>query len=278
MTKKNRQFIETNMNVKKKALAYVRVSSDSQEDNTSLANQKNMIMAYVIQYGFELIEAPFSDVDSGDKEGREGLEALRKRVSEGGFDAVIVAKIDRFTRNLLLGETVRKEIEESGGRLVSVSEAIDTSTPMGTLFIQMMQAFAQFEKSQILWRMSLGKRQTIENKGQWAGGTAPFGYTKPISPGAVMEANTMEKEIVCKIFDMHKQGLSSYKICESLNKDGYRTRYRKTKKNGYVGGVPFHPMAISRILKRMEVYAGTKPVNHSYTLKAGVLPKQEKIL
>jgi len=132
----------------KKAIAYIRVSSESQEDNTSLEAQKTAIAAYAIKNDLDIIET-FKDVDSGANEHRQGLTGLREAIKSRVFDIVIVSKFDRFTRDIELGERVRKEIENQGGALVSASEAFNTKNYMDLAFVRMMQVFAALERDQI---------------------------------------------------------------------------------------------------------------------------------
>lgn len=266
----------------KKALAYVRVSSEGQAENTSLENQKNMIMAYILNYGYELAEAPFIDVDSGDKEDRQGLEGLRLRIKNKGFDAVIVAKIDRFTRDIVIGETVRKEIETNGGKLISVNESFDTSSPAGIMFLQLLQIFSQYEKTQILWRFSNGKRKTVTSRGKWIGGITPMGYTahgtREKTANGAISVNTEEQKIIQYIFALRAEGKSIPTICKMLKEKGLKTRQRTTKRGIRVGGVDFHPAAVFRILGREKVYKGLATINSSFILEPGVIANQPKII
>ncbi len=253
----------------KKAIAYIRVSSDSQEDNTSLEAQKASIAAYAAQNNFEIV-ATFKDVDSGANEHREGLTALRKAIKSLQFHAVIVSKIDRFTRDVELGERVRKEIENADGILISASEAFDTKNYMGLAFMQMAQVFAALERNQIKDRLKTGKINTVVKKGTWLGGTAPIGYTavgSRKSPAkGLLEVNNKEAEIVRRCFISREAGYSFYEIAQILNSEGFTTRK----------GNKFDKTSVFRILKRKDVYNQEKSINYSYDLECQ--PKQPKIL
>ncbi len=266
--------------MQKRALAYARVSTQGQVANTSLASQQAAITAFCVQNGYELIDAPYIDVDSGSKEDRQGLERLRARIKLKNFDFIIVSKIDRFTRDVLLGETVRKEIEENGGKLLSVNESIDTQNPMGIMFVQLLQIFSQYEKSQILWRLASGKKHTVSNKGGWLGGTVPLGYkalgTRDRPAGGKVEIEPTDAFVVRLALDMRKQGQSYQEIANELNSRGYKTRSKVTRRGNSVGGIPFDKTTIFRIIKRSEVYAGNKTINSSYTLN-DCKPAQPKI-
>jgi len=248
------------------ALAYIRVSSEGQEENTSLESQRNSIRAYAMANGFN-IEETYADIDSGANEARTGLMALRERIRHKHFHAVIVAKIDRFTRDLLLGETTRKEIEKYEGTLISVSEHIDTSTPSGLLFAQLLQAFAQFDKASIVYKMNQGKKNTIESKGTFGGGTLGYGY-RPNGNVGEAAINETEAEAIRLIFKLHKENLSTYKISTILTEKGYKAR----------NGKDFYPVLVHRILKRHSVYESVKPINFNFKLKEGIKAKQPRII
>lgn len=253
----------------KKAIAYIRVSSDSQEDNTSLEAQKASIAAYAAQHNYEII-CTFRDVASGAKENREGLNELRKAIKAIKFDAVIVSKIDRFTRDIELGEKVRKEIEAAKGELISTHEAFDTKNYMGLAFMQMAQVFAALERNQINHRLQAGKTATVAKKGTWLGGTPPIGYStegsRQKSAGGILLINEEEAKIVKRCFQDRENGLSLAEIADNLNKEGFTTRKGKM----------FDKTTIFRILKRKEVYNKDKTINISYTPEC--TPAQPKIL
>ncbi len=237
----------------KKAIAYIRVSSDSQEDNTSLEAQKASIAAYAAQYNFEIV-ATFKDVDSGANEYREGLTALRSAIKSIAFNAVIVSKIDRFTRDVELGERTRKEIESAKGVLISTSEAFDTTNHMGLAFMQMAQVFAALERNQIKDRLKNGKTNTVTKKGSWLGGTAPLGYTaigsRKTPAKGILEINETEAEAVRKCFSLRDSGLSFGKIAKQLNKEGFKTRK----------GFEFDKTTVFRIIQRADVYNQNKSI------------------
>lgn len=244
----------------KKAVAYIRVSSESQEDNTSLENQRRMIIAYALNNGFEIADW-YQDTDSGSNESREGLTSLRKRFAQKDCQAVIVFKVDRFSRSVLLGSTVRKEIEDNGGILISVSEAFDVSTPMGRMMLNILQTFAEFEKDTINTRFKMGKERRVKTKGGWLGGTPPIGYKaigSRISPAkGALEIDENAAEAVKLCFELKNQNLPYSQIAKELNKAGYKTSK----------GKEFQKATVFRILSRKDVYNGNKAINYSFELE-----------
>ncbi|WP_024546996.1 recombinase family protein [Picosynechococcus sp. NKBG15041c] len=81
-----------------KLLGYIRVSSESQAKNTSLAEQQKKIEAYCYAFGHELIGI-FKEVGLGKQTGdRPQFQAALDMVRDEA-DGIIAAKLDRLARN-----------------------------------------------------------------------------------------------------------------------------------------------------------------------------------
>lgn len=106
--------------------------------------------------GVEL-DSRFEDKCSGGNTNRPGLEACLKHIRKG--DTLHVHSIDRLARNLLDLQTLVTELTEKGVAVVFHKEALTFSgdaNPMQTLQLQMMGAFAQFERALIRERQAEG--------------------------------------------------------------------------------------------------------------------------
>lgn len=57
----------------------------------------------------------------------------------------MVTRIDRLARSVADLEKVVGHLKEKGANLRATEQPIDTSTPAGTAFLQMLGVFAQFE-------------------------------------------------------------------------------------------------------------------------------------
>ena len=66
-----------------------------------------------------------------------------------------------------------------GVALASVTEPIDTATPAGRLFFNMLGSFAEFERDMITKRLD-GGRRTRAAQGKKASGGIPYGYTQNV--------------------------------------------------------------------------------------------------
>ena len=72
------------------------------------------------------------------------------------FDVVIVARFDRFARSVSHLLRALEEFNHLGINFVSLSESIDTSTPMGKMIFTVLGAVAELERNLIKERVQMG--------------------------------------------------------------------------------------------------------------------------
>jgi DNA invertase Pin-like site-specific DNA recombinase len=98
----------------------------------------------------------FSDVISGSKSARPGLDKCLENLRHG--DTLVVWKLDRLGRSTLhLLDTVTT-LQRSGIFFKSVTDNIDTSTPVGKFMFHVMACMAEFERDLIRERTRVGLR------------------------------------------------------------------------------------------------------------------------
>ena len=124
-------------------IGYVRVSTNDQ--NTAL--QRNALESA----GCELI---FEDKISGRAADRPGLKKLLRTLSAG--DTLVVWKLDRLGRSMRHLVVLVEELRERNINFRSLTDSIDTSTPMGRFFFHVMGALAEMERELIVERTRAG--------------------------------------------------------------------------------------------------------------------------
>ena len=124
-------------------IGYVRVSTNDQ--NTAL--QRNALESA----GCELI---FEDKISGKTADRPGLKRVLRTLGEG--DTLVVWKLDRLGRSMRHLVVLVEEMRERGINFRSLTDSIDTSTPMGRFFFHVMGALAEMERELIVERTRAG--------------------------------------------------------------------------------------------------------------------------
>jgi len=96
----------------------------------------------------------FEEAASGGRWDRPELHRMLDQLREG--DVVVVWKLDRLSRSLKDVLHIMKRIGDAGAGFRSITEAIDTTTPAGRMMMQMVGAFAEFERAMIRERTSAG--------------------------------------------------------------------------------------------------------------------------
>ena len=136
-----------------RAAIYVRVSTaDKSQD---VAVQEEPLREWVGRLGLEPVVFREAGV-SGATTARPVLDALVREVRRRRFQAVAVWRLDRLGRSLAHLLQLLQEIEAVGARLLVHDLAIDTGTPQGRLFFQMVGAFAEFERGLLAERTKDG--------------------------------------------------------------------------------------------------------------------------
>ena len=93
------------------------------------------------EYGCEKI---YEEKKSGTKrEGREALKECLEFVREG--DEFVVTRIDRCSRSVLDLQMIVKELEEKKVTFSATEQSINTKTPEGKCFLNMLSVFSEFE-------------------------------------------------------------------------------------------------------------------------------------
>lgn len=114
-------------------VGYARVSTDDQD----CALQEDALRAA----GCTIIR---SEKRSGTTtEGRRELETILSFLRSG--DTLMVTRVDRLARSVADLEGIVKSVQDRGAFLRATEQPIDTSSPAGVAFLQMLGVFAQFE-------------------------------------------------------------------------------------------------------------------------------------
>jgi DNA invertase Pin-like site-specific DNA recombinase len=134
-----------------KVAIYVRVSTEEQEAD----KQEFICQEYCKRSNYEVFKV-YKDIISGTTTSRPQFNELLKDMRDFKFNTIMVTKLDRMGRSLqhllsLFDEFGKKKVE-----FIAVTQNIDTSSSAGRLQMQIMGAFAEFERSLISERTKEG--------------------------------------------------------------------------------------------------------------------------
>lgn len=127
---------------------YIRVSKTTQ----NLALQENALKLHDCN-------RVFYDKESGVKHLKE-WEQLFGQLRNG--DTVVVWKIDRLGRTAWEMIKLMEELSERDIRFISITEGIDTATPMGKIWFQLNSILAQNERAILIERTKAGLQASKE--------------------------------------------------------------------------------------------------------------------
>ena len=133
---------------------YARVSTHDQQ---TLPMQLTAMREYARKRGWE-IAVEIKDVGSGAslRQKREELMALARRRD---VDLVVVWRLDRWGRSLVDLVNTLQELSSLKVGFISLSEALDLTTPSGRALAGMLAVFAEFERDILRDRVKAGIAQ-----------------------------------------------------------------------------------------------------------------------
>jgi len=171
---------------------YARVST---EDQQTLAMQSRTMREYAVRRGWTIV-LQIREVNSGatPREAREKvLEAARRRE----IDLVLVWRLDRWGRSVTDLLATLQELEHLGVGFISITEALDLTTPAGRAMAGLLAIFAEFEREILRERTRAGLAHARENG-------------KRLGRPATAAVHT------AKITKLHRAGVSKSEIARRL--------------------------------------------------------------
>ena len=142
-----------------KIAIYCRVSTEEQDAD----KQEYACREYCKRNNFEIYKV-YKDVISGTTSSRPEFNKLLEDMRQMKFNAIMVTKLDRLGRSLQHLLSLFDEFQSKGVNFIAVTQNIDTSTSTGKLQMQIMGAFAEFERNLISERTKEGLKRRKEGK------------------------------------------------------------------------------------------------------------------
>jgi site-specific DNA recombinase len=211
----------TNGHGSKRAILYARVSTDEQaRSGYSLAQQIEALREYATREGFEVLEEIVDPGQSGASLERPGIDRVRDLVVAGGVSVVLAQDRDRFAREPAYHYLLRREFEEHGTKLRSLSDHGDES-PEGELADGVLDQLAKYERAKTAERTRRGRlKKAKEGKIVAAQSRPTYGFRFNVArDGYVVDEATMRT--VGRVFSMvGEKRMSLHSVKRALEADG----------------------------------------------------------
>ena len=165
-----------------RAALYSRVSTNDQH---TLSMQIRNMREYAARRGWS-IAMQVREVGSGAAQ-REAREKLLDAARRREIDIVVVWRLDRWGRSVTDLLATLQELEHLGVGFVSLTEALDLTTPSGRAMAGLLAVFAEFEREILRERVRAGLADAKRN-GQRLG--------RPMTAG--LQADKVRKTASCR--------------------------------------------------------------------------------
>ena len=194
----------------KKALLYIRVSDEMQEEKNSLAYQEKEVMEYCKYKKYEVYKK-IAEVGSAWREGeRKGFEELEYEIEKANFDILVLYSISRLARNQYVAHTIMHKLRMNEIEYEVVTEPfLNSNSPFSKQMFALLASQAEMEsdlKSDVVRRRMLQKTR----EGYWLF-QPPMGYD--LKDNILYPNNEAEK-----VRNMYKDLISGYPINELCRK------------------------------------------------------------
>lgn len=146
-----------------RAVFYARISTTQQSADMQLG----ALRAEARARGWTVVAECVDEGWSGRKDRRPELDRAMAIIRSGGADLLGVWKFDRFARSVRHLLSVLDELRERKVSFVSLTERIDTETPLGRVLFTILSALAEFEGDLIRERVTAGVRRAIATGRAW---------------------------------------------------------------------------------------------------------------
>ena len=214
---------------------YVRKSRDEETEET-LNRQQSVLTDMCIKnvWKYDL----YREVGSSQTLDRPELQKMLTKIQSFHYDAVVVADLDRFSRDTGDFAYIKGIMLNAGCLAVTPGKIYDYSKQEDDLFSDLQSVLSKNEYQTIRKRLVRGTRQSAKD-GNWMGKKVPVGYqynrqTKRLEPSA-------DAPVIKRLFDDYLSGLSTNDIAIKYTAEDVTTEK----------GIIWTPAGISRLLNNV---------------------------
>jgi len=262
-----REWRGMNLNQVSRCVIYARLSV-TKEESVSIERQLQSCSRYAEARGWAVVGEFVDDgvsATANRPENRRGWSAL---LAQGGYQAVIIWKVDRLARRVLDFLHADEALQQRGAGLIAVDDPIDMTSPQGRAFAVMLAVFGEMEAEAIRARVRAARAQLLKD-GRWPGGGIPCGYLSspnPDGPGRVLVKDPERIGWLVEAVTMALGGASVNAIARRLTADGAPVPGKRTAERE--SATPAWSRQTVDGLLRNPILAGMRPNNPGRGRKA----------
>jgi site-specific DNA recombinase len=198
---------------------YVRVSTDKEEQKSSLENQQQLFLNYIAQREGWILTEFYIDVQSGTTEKRENFLRMIEDAELRKFDCILAKELSRLARNGELAYKIRRTLDSSKIHLITLDGAINTLEGNRDKFGLFAWLYEE-ESQRTSVRIKAALKQKA-SKGEFKGSRPPYGYRVENKQLVPRDDDTVEG--VRLIYRLYLEGKGVEAIAKELDRKGFPT-------------------------------------------------------
>jgi DNA invertase Pin-like site-specific DNA recombinase len=203
-----------------KCAVYIRVSTDHDEQKTSLKHQRDQAVHYVSDKGWDVYEF-YEDIQSGTTSKRKELQRLIKDAKEKKFDVIVTKEFSRLARNVSLAYKIKETAQQNRIHIITLDGIVNTyenghTGHMFGMYTSIYELEAQTTSNRVK-----GYRKAVAQKGIFKGSIPPLGY-KAVK-GKLYVKDDFTPDLVKRIFKDYISGKGFDHIARDLTAEGIPT-------------------------------------------------------
>ena len=222
------------------AVIYARYSSDNQREE-SIEGQLRECQEYAERNGITILHSYIDRALSAKTDNRPEFQHMIRDSAKELFDAVLVWKLDRFSRDRYDSAHYKHILKKNGVKVISAKENISEG-PEGIILESMLEGMAEYYSAELAQKINRGLKENAL-KGKNNGGSIPLGFV--LSEDQKLKIDPLTAPVVREIYQRYDSGETMKAIIASLN-----ARHILTRKNR-----PFSQSSFN-ILLRNRKYIG----------------------
>jgi site-specific DNA recombinase len=203
------------------AAIYARTSSGSQRFGYSIDEQVQRCWEQCESADWNVQYVFTDEAESGRNTDRPQFQELLTQAESGCIDVVVFWKLDRFCRSLTDLVRIEEQLSEFDVALQSVTEYIDTTSPVGRFNFRNLASAAELESDLTSQRVKMGMHGLAKDH-RWPNEYPPFGYRK--LKNGCLEIHSEQAAWVRRNFRMYLEERSMPQVAFLLNEAGLTTQ------------------------------------------------------
>jgi len=275
----------TDQKQKTRVAAYCRVSTDSDEQETSYDAQIQHYTSYIESHPDWVLAGIYADdgISGMNAKKRDEFRRMINDCHDGMIDMVITKSISRFARNTVDCLNYTRALKNKNIGVYFEKENINTLDAKGEVLMTIMASLAQQESESLSANVRLGLQFRYQQGKVQVNHNWFLGYTKDEDGHLIIDPE--QAEVVKRIYREYLSGNSFLKIKRSLEADGILNGAGRAKWNEsnikqiltnekYIGDALLQKTYTVDILeKKREANKGQVPKYYVENSHEGIIPK-----